>query len=117
MLEANKNFKLYEAARHVFDEAYRVINFIEVCKSNLTDKHKLVLLGKLMNESQTSCRDLYECSCPEIDHITELARKNGAYGSRLTGAGWGGCTVSLVDEHHSQSFIKAMIEQHYSARP
>ncbi len=59
-----------------------------------------------MNESQTSCRDLYDCSCPEIDDITELARKKGAFGSRLTGAGWGGCTVSLVQASHSQQFIK-----------
>ena len=49
MLEANNTFKLYEAARHVFDESYRVINFIQVCKSKLEDKDKLVLLGKLMN--------------------------------------------------------------------
>lgn len=70
-----------------------------------------------MNESQTSCRDLYECSCPEIDEITDLARKNGAYGSRLTGAGWGGCTISLVHANKTESFIKAMIEQYYNTKP
>jgi galactokinase len=83
----------------------------------LYDNDKLILLGKLMNESQASCRDPHECSCPQIDEITELARKNGAYGSRLTGAGWGGCTVSLVDAHHSDAFIRLMIEQHYNAKP
>lgn len=51
----------------MFDEAYRVLSFINVCNSQLDAQSKLALLGKLMNESQTSCRNLYECSCPEID--------------------------------------------------
>jgi len=70
-----------------------------------------------MNESQESCRDLYECSCPEIDEITELAKKRGAFGSRLTGAGWGGCTVSLVAEEQSKEFMKAMIADYYDQKP
>lgn len=52
-------------------------------------------LGSLINESQTSCRDLFNCSCPEIDRMTSLALSFGAFGSRLTGAGWGGCTVRV----------------------
>ena len=67
-----------------------------------------------MNESQTSCRDLYNCSCPEIDELTEIAKKNGAYGSRLTGAGWGGCTVSLIAETETEKFIETMKKEYYS---
>jgi galactokinase/mevalonate kinase-like predicted kinase len=45
----------------------------------------LAELGRLMDESQSSCRDEYECSCPEIDQMVEIAKAAGALGSRLTG--------------------------------
>ena len=66
-----------------------------------------------MNESQSSCRDLYECSSPELDELTSLALKNGAIGSRLTGAGWGGCTVSLVPESKADNFMKVMAKEYF----
>lgn len=96
-------------------EALRVLKFREVClrDSSLDATTKtLEDLGCLMNESQQSCNELFECSCDELNQLTELARKAGAYGSRLTGAGWGGCTVSLVAEDDVENFIRKIGEEY-----
>ena len=50
-------------------------------------------------------RDLYECSCPELEALWQVAKGAGAIGARLTGAGWGGCTVSLVREADAEGFM------------
>lgn len=102
------HFQLYKRAKHVFSEALRVLKFRQVCLDAASSPPETVMqtLGDLMNESQTSCRDLYECSCPELDELTRLAREAGAVASRLTGAGWGGCTVSLVPEGQVAAFIQ-----------
>jgi len=103
------HFQLYKRTRHVLAEALRVLEFREVCLRDASggdaSSGTLEELGHLMNESQESCARLYECSCSELDDLTRLAREAGAYGSRLTGAGWGGCTVSLVAEDDVESFI------------
>ena len=108
-----ESFKLRQRALHVLEEAGRVLEFRDtLANSGKLDEEKLQYLGGLMNKTQDSCRDVYECSCPEIDEICSIAHKAGAYGTRLTGAGWGGCTVHLVPQHKVAA-VTAALEQDY----
>ncbi|TFK62848.1 Galactokinase [Pluteus cervinus] len=101
------HFQLYKRAKHVYTEALRVFRFRQACLAGGSSSGESTIeqLGQLMNESQESCAELFECSCPELNLLTKLAREAGAVGSRLTGAGWGGCTVSLVREDQVENFI------------
>nr|CAB3248206.1 N-acetylgalactosamine kinase-like [Phallusia mammillata] len=108
-----QSFKLYQRSKHVFGEAYRVHQFKDVC-NNKSDSNKLSTLGNLMTESHMSCSELYECSCPQLDTLTQLCRDAGALGSRLTGAGWGGCAVSLVPEKSVPNFLNQVQAGYYN---
>lgn len=93
-------------ARHVVEENQRVLDSVEVLKTN-----DLKQFGQYMNDSHTSLRDLYEVSCEELDVMVEEAQRiPGTLGSRMTGAGFGGCTVSLVHEDDVERFIKEVGE-------
>ncbi|KAK1887787.1 N-acetylgalactosamine kinase [Dissostichus eleginoides] len=107
------HFKLHQRARHVYGEAARVLQFKSVCDS----AESIQRLGDLMNQSHASCRDLYECSCPELDQLVDICLKSGSVGSRLTGAGWGGCAVSMVPDEKVESFLKAVSEAYYRPDP
>jgi galactokinase len=86
--------------RHIVYENERVLRGVAALQAG-----DLVAFGRLMNESHASLRDDYEVSCPELDIMAEAAWKvEGVYGSRMTGAGFGGCTVSLVAEEAVESF-------------
>ncbi|KAJ1345994.1 hypothetical protein KIN20_000650 [Parelaphostrongylus tenuis] len=87
-----KSFKLRARAHHVYSEARRVELFEQAC-----GKEDLSEMGRLMYDSHESCKKNYECSCTSLDNLIEDCRSAGAYGARLTGAGWGGCAVALVD--------------------
>ncbi|XP_066525783.1 N-acetylgalactosamine kinase [Hoplias malabaricus] len=104
-------FELYQRAKHVYSEAARVVQFKAVCDSSPDDA--VLQLGNLMNQSHASCRYLYECSCLELDQLVDICLKAGAVGSRLTGAGWGGCTVSMVPIEKMDSFLRSVKEQYY----
>lgn len=108
------HFKLRQRAEHVYSEKQRVEDFANACNDSLKgDDDTLATLASLMNASQASCRDLYECSSPELDALVDCSLKAGAMGSRLTGAGWGGCTVSLIRKDQVDGFIKYVKDHYY----
>lgn len=69
--------------------------------------------SKLQAVGPALCRELYECSCEELDTLIALSEKQGALGSRLTGAGWGGCTVSLIKQADAAQFITAIKSNYF----
>ncbi|KAL6751192.1 galactose kinase [Haematococcus lacustris] len=109
-------FKLRQRALHVYQEAQRVRDFKAVCDGTQAPEAKMATLGALMDSSHASCAGLYECSCPELEELVATAKAAGALGARLTGAGWGGCTVSLVKESDVDAFMAAVRERYYASR-
>lgn len=98
----------YRRARHVLTENGRTRKACEALR-----KGDLVRLGTLMNESDESLRVDYEVTCPELDALTEIARSvPGCYGARMTGAGFGGCTVNLVAADRAQFFADTVLSQY-----
>lgn len=89
-------------AKHAVYENQRTIRAVEALKAN-----DVALFGKLMNASHVSLRDDYEVTGIELDTLVEEAWKiEGVIGSRMTGAGFGGCTVSIVKDEAIDSFIE-----------
>ncbi|KAI8476482.1 MAG: ribosomal protein S5 domain 2-type protein [Monoraphidium minutum] len=109
----DEGFKLRDRAAHVYAEADRVYAFRAATEGGGDAGEAMARLGALMDASHASCSKLYECSCPELDALVEMAKGAGALGSRLTGAGWGGCAVSLVRREDAAPFMAALREQYY----
>ena len=90
--------------RHVITEDDRVLAAVEAFKA-----HDLARFGQLMYAAQLSFRDDFEASCPEIDILIDLAnQQSGCFGARLTGGGFGGCTVNLVAAESAAAFVESM---------
>jgi galactokinase len=95
---------IYRRCRHVISENARVLEAVAALAA--TD---LATFGELMGKSHRSLRDDYEVSCKELDLMVELAtRVEGVFGTRMTGGGFGGCTISLVKAHNVAEFISIM---------
>ena len=106
LFESNKgiieNETVCRRAEHVVYEIDRVLKSVDAL-----EKGDIETFGKLMNASHDSLRDLYEVTGFELDTMVEEARKiPGVLGSRMTGAGFGGCTVSIVKEEYVDEFIE-----------
>ncbi|MCY3552548.1 MAG: galactokinase [Candidatus Poribacteria bacterium] len=115
------DFKKYEdelpaltqkRCRYVIEENARVLDAVFALKTR-TDE-SLGQFGRLMNVSHKGLRDDYEVSCVELDLLTDLARSiEGVIGSRMTGAGFGGCTVSIVHEDALETFRTLVTKEYH----
>ncbi len=107
---------LYRRCRHVVTENQRVTEAAAALQHD-----DLNCFGRLMADSHRSLRDDYEVSCPELDLMVEIATsQEGVYGSRMTGGGFGGCTISLVKEEaisRLQQTIANAYEEKMGRRP
>ena len=102
-------------ARHAVRENENVHEAITALKSG-----DMVRFGQLMNASHATLRDDYEVTCPELDFLAERAQQfPGVLGSRMTGAGFGGCTVTLIADDQVNAFVESLgqaYEEHFSLR-
>ncbi|MCM3633804.1 galactokinase [Paenibacillus camelliae] len=106
-----KDEVVLKRAQHVVEEIDRVLKSMDALKQN-----DLEQFGQLMNGSHDSLRDLYEVTGAELDAMVDAARKvNGVLGARMTGAGFGGCTVSLVHEDSIEQF-KEQVGKEYTEK-
>jgi galactokinase len=98
-------------ALHCANEHRRVLSAVEAMKAG-----DVAELGRLMNQSHVSMRDLFEISVPPIDALVDSATGLGAVGARLTGGGFGGCIVACVATEKRESWLAALLGQHPDAR-
>jgi galactokinase len=99
---------LRRRARHVISEDNRTLEAAKAAEAK-----DWTAFGKLMNESHASLRDDFEVSCKELDFLVAHAQKlPGVFGSRMTGGGFGGCTVTLVARDHAASLIELLKEDY-----
>jgi len=95
---------IYRRCRHVIGENARVL-----AAAKALEQHDLDRFGQLMAESHISLRDDYEVSSRELDLMVELATGvAGVWGARMTGGGFGGCTINIVDAEHVDNFTRTI---------
>jgi galactokinase len=113
-LEAHRNELqevVYRRCRHVTSENQRVLDAAAALRTG-----NLEQFGQLMYESHRSLRDDYEVSCRELDLLVEIASQcRGVYGSRMTGGGFGGCTITLVESSGAKVFQEKLSNRYKEA--
>lgn len=108
-LDSNRPLEILKRARHVLSETERVIRAADVLEAGRLDE-----MGTLMNASHQSLADDFECSTARLDAIVECARRGGALGARLTGAGFGGSIVALCDVASANAVIESIDRGYYA---
>ncbi len=102
---------VYRRCRHVVTENDRALRAADALAAG-----DLALFGRLMGESQASMRDDFEISCPEVDVMVEInAAADGVYGARMTGGGFGGSTISLVEADAVDTFKETVLRAYRKA--
>ncbi len=105
------SLEAYKRSRHVISDSQRVLDGAEMLR-----KGDIEGFGAMLNEAHRSYRDDFEASCPECDILQVIGQTQpGCYGSRLTGGGFGGCVVSVVEADASDAFVAA-IKAEYMAQ-
>jgi galactokinase len=94
-------------ARHVVSENARVVEFVQHLRDG-----DLASLGRIACESHRSLADDFSVSTPQLDLLVSLAVASGAYGARLTGAGFGGCIVALVAASESEEMVASVVARY-----
>ena len=99
---------IYKRCQHVVEENARVTETVQCFRAG-----DLQRVGGLMHDSHRSLRDLYEVSCRELDIMVDSAQGlPGCYGGRMTGGGFGGCTVNLVESTQAEPFGQKIAERY-----
>ncbi len=96
-LEALNEERLRMRVRHVVSEIARTRAFVDLLKEGSLEGERLKVAGALLTDSHDSLRQDYEVTCPELDVAVDAALAAGAYGARMTGGGFGGSAIALVD--------------------
>lgn len=111
-ISALENMPEGDAYVHVISEARRVLDAVRALRSE-----DATAFGKLLDESHASLRDRLRVSVPALDELVECARAAGAFGARMTGAGFGGCVVCLCTEQNVAAVEEALVRSFYVRRP
>ena len=111
VLELIDDEVIKKRVKFAIEEQNRVKNFVDLLALNDYPQ-----MGKILNEGHEGLRNLYEVSCQESDFIVEYGNKiNGVLGARMTGAGFGGCVIVLVNKHNIKELEEELVEQ-YNAK-
>lgn len=102
--EGKMSPEAFKRCRHVITDSQRVVDGLALLRAG-----DIVAFGKLLNDAHRSYRDDFEASCEECDILASIGQAQpGCYGSRLTGGGFGGCVVSVVEAESADNFVAAI---------
>ncbi|MHB0878906.1 MAG: galactokinase [Anaerolineae bacterium] len=110
-IDAARDYRVRQRCRHVISENQRVQDCVGLLRAGDVEA-----FGAMMDAAHASARDDYEVSVPQVEEMVEAARTSaGCIGARITGAGWGGCVVAMVQDESVGEFVERVKERYYAA--